>query len=123
MNLSGRPIPQKPRRPKADPKRLDRVRAEDCIICQMFGEIQMSPTMAHHPIHGRFSQLKSPDAAAIPVCDGHHQANFDDSKIALHQSPDEWKDLYGRDVDYINIVRRNLGEEALDDEILGEWFS
>lgn len=122
MNLTGQPPRRKATRFPNDPQRLARVRKELCVICREFGEYQFSATTAHHPIHGRCSQVKTPDAFALPICDGHHQANFDDSKIALHRNPQEWKDLYGLDRDYINKVRADLGEDAISDEILGEWF-
>jgi hypothetical protein len=72
-----------------------------CCICQAFGEVQLSPTQAHHTIHGRYSTRKTPDRAAIPLCEGHHQGLMDTSKVALHQQPDAWRWRYGLDTDYI----------------------
>ena len=98
MNLANRPpIGLKADKAAPDPAYLAKVRELPCCICEAFGEYQASPTTAHHPIHGRFSQRKVPDRMAIPLCDGHHQGNFDRSKIAVHAEPTKWKRLYGED--------------------------
>lgn len=89
---------------------MGRVRAGGCIICRLFGEQQLSPTQAHHPIHGRYSARKAPDKDCLGICEGHHQGNFDTSKIALHREPDKWKDRYGLDTDYIKEQRKLVGE-------------
>ena len=96
--------------PKAapDPAYLAAVRELPCVICQAFGEPQLSPTAAHHCTHGRFSQRKAPDRAAIPLCEGHHQGLRDKSKVALHPSPDDWKRLYGEDTEYIAITQDRI---------------
>jgi hypothetical protein len=98
------------KQPKAEPRPdyLDRVRELPCCICEAFGEWQQSPTTAHHVIHGRHSQRKTPDIMAIPLCDGHHQAERDGSKVALHHEPDEWKRRYGVDTDYIAPTQDKL---------------
>ena len=95
---------------KADLAYMGRVRDGPCIICRLFGEQQLSPTQAHHPIHGRYSARKAPARDCLGICEGHHQGNFDGSKIALHREPDEWKARYGLDTDYIEEQRRQLGE-------------
>lgn len=110
MNLSNRgPLGLRHPKPKPDPKYLARVRGEPCRICEAFGEVQLSPTQAHHPIHGRFSKLRTPDRLAIPLCEGHHQGDFDTSKVALHREPDRWKELYGEDHEYIAVTQDRLG--------------
>lgn len=95
-----------PKKPKAkkSPKFLDEIRQRKCIICETFHEPQMSPTFAHHVIHDRFSGSKTPDHLAIPLCEGHHQGFWDRSKIAIHQSPKKWRDLYGPDWSYSSLV-------------------
>lgn len=94
---------------KPNPKYLEAVRLLPCIICQSFGEPQMSPTQSHHPIHGRFSGRKRPDETALPICEGHHVGDFDKSKTALHRHPELWKSKYGPDTDYIPVVQDMLG--------------
>jgi hypothetical protein len=86
---------------KPDPAYLASVRELPCCICQAFGEPQLSPTAAHHVIHGRYGQRKTPDCMAIPLCEGHHQGGFDTSKTAIHREPAKWKRLYGPDTDYV----------------------
>lgn len=87
---------------------LDRVRECPCIVCALNGEPQATPTTAHHPIHGRFSQRKASDRDAIPLCDCHHQGQIANSKIALHREPDKWKAAYGLDTDYIEATKKML---------------
>ena len=78
----------------------------DCVICKAFGLRQESPTTMHHWIMGRYSQRKTPDLEAIALCDGHHQANFDDSKIAIHSEPKKWKAAYGKDNAWIEATQK-----------------
>lgn len=100
------------KQPKAakDPAYLARVRELPCCICEAFGEVQTSPTTAHHPIHGRYSGRKRPDREAICLCDGHHQGTFDTSKLAIHRAPEQWREAYGPDTDYIATTQDRLAE-------------
>jgi hypothetical protein len=90
----------KPTKPKKDLLFLMAVRERNCIICETFHEPQMSPTAAHHVIHDRFSNRKTCDTLAIPLCEGHHQGMFDTSKVAIHREPLKWRKLYGSDHSY-----------------------
>lgn len=109
MNLARKPpLGLKAPKAAADPDYLARVRELPCCVCEAFGEAQLSPTTAHHPIHGRFSQRKVPDRMAIPLCDGHHQGNFDGSKTAVHREPTKWKRLYGEDHEFIAATQDRI---------------
>jgi hypothetical protein len=108
MNITGREVMQKPVKAKPNLKHLDRVRSLPCVICEEWGLPQMSPTAAHHPIHGRYGNRKTPDEMAIPLCEGHHQGNLDTTKIALHREPAKWRRLYGNDFDWISWVEDRL---------------
>lgn len=111
-NLAGLPpIGPKPPKPAKDPAYLAKVRKLPCCICVAFGGPQLSPTAAHHVIHGRYSQIKSPDRMAIPLCEGHHQGQFDTSKIAIHREPDRWRWEYGLDTDYIAATQDAIAGE------------
>lgn len=102
MSLMDRgPLGQKAPKAQKRPDYLAAVRELPCCICVAFGYPQMSPTTAHHPIHGRYSARKAPDITAVPVCDGHHQGLWDTSKVAVHQEPSRWKRLFGPDTDWI----------------------
>lgn len=102
MNLTSRPaLGQKPLRYKKDPAYLAKVHSLPCCICEAFGEVQQSPTEAHHVFCGRFSQIKTPDDMAIQLCDGHHQGKFDRSKLAIHAAKETWVAAYGPDTDYV----------------------
>lgn len=101
MNLTGQPpMGLKPAKPKRDPAYLAAVACRPCCICQAFGEAQTSKTTVHHVIMGRHGTSRTPDCQAIPLCEGHHQGNFDTSKVAIHREPAKWADLYGKDTDY-----------------------
>jgi len=95
------------KQPKAakSPAYLAKVRALPCIICTEFGEPQLSPTTAHHPIMDRHSTAKRPDSTALPLCDGHHQGLWDTSKIAVHREPEKWRETYGADHEWIERVQ------------------
>lgn len=111
MSLSNRgPMGQRRPKPKKDPAYLVKVREMPCVICEAFGEPQLSPTTAHHPIHDRHGQHKRPDDTAIPLCDGHHQGLWDGSKLAVHKAPEAWRDRYGADHEYIDVTRDRLGK-------------
>jgi hypothetical protein len=109
MNLTGQAIHQKAERFPPDPAYLARVRELPCCVCEAFGGPQLSPTTAHHPIHGRYGTRKAHDYKAIPLCDGHHQGTFDTSKVALHREPSKWRRLYGEDHEYIEVTQDKLG--------------
>lgn len=94
------PLGLKNKKHKKDEKFLQEIRSRRCIICQTFNEPQLSPTTAHHPIMERFGTRKRSDREAIPLCDGHHQGNFDTSKVAIHREPLKWRELYGPDWNY-----------------------
>jgi len=109
MNFSNRG-PLGPKAPKAhkDPAYLARVAELPCIVCEAYGEPQRTPTTVHHVIHGRFSQRKTPDRMAIPLCADHHQLGGN-GKVALHNEPTKWKRLYGEDHTYTAIIQDRLG--------------
>lgn len=110
MNLSNRG-PLGLRAPKAaqDLAYLARVRGLPCCICEAFGEHQRTPTQAHHVCHGRFSSRKTPDRMAIPLCDGHHQGEFDTTKLAIHQEKAAWLEAYGPDYEWTPQTQDRLG--------------
>jgi len=110
MNIANRPPPGlKEPKAKPDPAYLARVRELPCIICMEFGEPQLSPTTAHHPIHDRHGTRKRPDSTAIPLCHGHHQGDFDTSKLAVHREPEAWREAYGADHEWIERIQDILG--------------
>lgn len=110
MNLAGKPpLGIKEDRPAKDPAYLAAVGSLPCVICHEWGMIQQSRTTVHHCIHGRHGTRKVPDCMTIPLCEGHHQGNFDTSKIALHREPKRWREQYGNDTDWIGWVQERLG--------------
>lgn len=111
MNLTGQTVAQKPAKSAKRPDYLELVRQLPCCICEAFGEHQTSPTTAHHPIHDRFATRKVPDAQAIPLCEGHHQGNFDTGKLALHRHPSKWRRFYGADHEWIEATQDRIERE------------
>ena len=104
------PLGQKAPKPKKNPAYLARVAALPCCICEAFGEVQTSQTTVHHVIMGRFSQRKTPDEMAIPLCHDHHQGGR--GKVAIHVSPSAWRELYGEDSDYTAATQDRLARDA-----------
>jgi hypothetical protein len=105
LNLTGRgPLGLKAEKPKKDPKHLARLREQPCIVCKTHGEPQNSPTQAHHCVHDRHSARKVSDALAIPLCEGHHQGLWDQTKLALHKAPKQWRETYGPDWSYVQEI-------------------
>ena len=71
--------------------------------------IQRSPTEAHHVKSGRFSNAKTPDKMAIPLCHSHHNKlrpyRGDKDKIGYHNRQSTWESLYGPDHEYSAATR------------------
>ena len=104
MNLTGKaPLGLKAEKAKPDPEYLAAVRGLPCCICAAFGLVQFTPTAAHHTICGRYSQRKTPDRDAIPVCTFHHQG-----EMGIHTDKSAWVQDYGDDRDYIAATRARL---------------
>ena len=75
---------------------LTAVSAMPCWICWEYDLPQTYPTHAHHTICGRFSQHKTPDEQAIPLCWLHHQG-----PEGIHTDKTAWVAKYGPDTDFI----------------------
>ena len=101
MTLTGRAPFQKTPKERKDPARLAEVAGRACCICEAYGMTQSSPTQVHHAIMGRGGNRRTPDSQTLPLCEGHHQGNFDGSKIAIHREPKLWREEYGPDTDYV----------------------
>lgn len=81
-----------------DPAHLAKVAQLRCICCGAW------PVEVHHPICGRYSQVKAPDRCALPVCDRHHQGKWDTRGPAIHKDRAAWVEEFGEDTDYIAVV-------------------
>lgn len=97
---------------KAGLAHMAQVRKLPCVICWAHGERQESPTTVHHCICGRYSNHKAPDTSVIPLCSGHHQGDFDTSKLSIHRDRSEWVAQYGQDTEYLPVVADMLAGEA-----------
>lgn len=75
-----------------DPAHIAKVKALDCITCGRAG-----PSDAHHVICGRYSQGKTPDRCAIPLCKYCHQWG----PLAIHNNQRDWVERNGPDHEYI----------------------
>jgi len=94
---------QKPQKAARDKWYLAAIHDLPCAVCEAFGQVQTSRTIAHHTICGRYSQRKTPDRQAIPLCQEHHQGlDFvTTDKLAIHKGKAGWVAAYGPDTDYI----------------------
>ena len=107
-NLAKRPpLGLKTKTQEQNKKYLDYIRSLPCCVCKQHGEVQLSPTTAHHTIHDRFSTAKRPDDQAIPLCEGHHQGLWDQSKLAIHKHPNKWREKYGEDYRYLMSMKNS----------------
>lgn len=100
-----------------DKAHLAKVAQLPCAVCQRLGLIQTSRTTVHHTICGRYSQRRTPDREAIPLCDCHHQGLWHDrdrTKLAIHAGKESWVASYGEDTDYIEETLI-----AIDENIYG----
>jgi len=79
-----------------DKQHLAEIHNLPCCICEAFGFMQTTPTQAHHTFCGRYSQRKTPDRHAIPLCHYHHQGAG-----GIHTNKRLWVEKYGPDTDYI----------------------
>lgn len=113
MNLMGKePLGLKEGKAAKDPAYLQKVRELPCCICEAFGFPQTTPTEAHHPICERHSNEKAPDREAIPLCDGHHQGDFDTTKTAIHRDRALWVEWFGSDREWIAPTKDKI--EAIE---------
>lgn len=92
-----------------DPAYLSAIHNLPCVICEKIGVNQTTPTEAHHTICGRYSQRKTPDRDAIPLCASHHRLGLN-GDLAIHNGKKSWVKQYGLDTDYIEQTRRQIDE-------------
>ena len=103
-NLSGKPpLGLKAGKSKPRPDYLAAVRGLPCVICAGFEGPQRTPTEAHHCIHGRHSQRKTPDIMAIPLCREHHTG-----ARGIHTRSAWWREQFGPDTSFIAITQDAL---------------
>ena len=101
--------------PLKDAAHLAAVHQLPCCVCEAFGLTQQTKTTAHHVIHGRHGHRKTPDGAAIPLCDCHHQgSNFANGYLAIHEGKETWREAYGNDHDYSEPTRAAIVGIDLD---------
>ncbi len=55
---------------------LSTIRAMPCILCEIGGTVQGTPTEAHHPRAGQGMSQKAADALAIPLCGACHRGPY-----------------------------------------------
>lgn len=115
MNLTGRPIYQKPEEAAPRPDYLGAVAQLPCVICEAFGEIQNSPTEVHHWKSGRYGNERTPDSQAIPLCHSHHNKlrpyPGDEAKIGFHNAQEQWEAKYGQDHEYTEVTQDRIERE------------
>lgn len=109
MNLTGRGVTQKQGHPAKDPEYISILHDLPCCICDYYGYKQQTHTQAHHWIMGRGGSRKTPDSEAIPLCVDHHQSGGH-GFVAIHNEPDEWRQKYGRDKDWVSWAQASVAK-------------
>lgn len=95
----------------AEVEHLGRVRSLPCIVCEMRGEMQTSPTEAHHlkhdPITGHPLGLsqKGNGFTTIPLCAGKHHWNG----VQVHMGSREFESRYGNELGLLARTYERLG--------------
>lgn len=107
MNLTGRPIHQKPEKltpaeVKAGKLHMARVARLPCVITGL------RPVQVHHCICGRYSGKKANDFQVIPL----HISQHLDGPLAIHTDKAGWIERNGNDYEYLPVVA---------DMLAGEW--
>ena len=78
---------------------LDRLSSLGCYCCRVDYGIE-TPANIHHIREGQGMSQRAPHiGGTIPLCEGHHQGNFDTTKLAFHNSPKQWREKYGSEAD------------------------
>lgn len=113
MNITQRPIFQKPAKVKPDPAYLSKVRALPCVCCGFAGGCDPHHCSDIPPENeqGLYTRLpcagrRSGDRDAIPLCRFHHDM--------YHRNMAEFHAIYGVDYQYIAPTRAMLSDMELD---------
>jgi hypothetical protein len=78
---------------------LDKLSSLGCYCCKVDYKIE-TPANIHHIREGQgMGQRSEHIGETIPLCEGHHQGNFDTSKLAFHKNPKAWREKYGSEAD------------------------
>jgi len=105
MNITQRPVAQKPAKAIRDQAYLRKVRQLPCVIGFHFGEPCNGPVAAHHVFHDRYSFGKVGDDMTIPLCHFHHQGAG-----GIHTDKSDWRQRFGADHEYIAWTRDMIGQ-------------
>ena len=90
---------------------LNKVARIGCYCCRVDGLGEV-PAMIHHIREGKGMGQRASHFETIPLCEGHHQGNWDTSKLAFHRSPRKWRERYGRESDIVKGINSVI--ESLD---------
>jgi len=82
-------------------KRISRVAALGCLICEMPAEI-------HHVRRGQGKSQRASDDEVLPLCPPHHRTGG--YGVAFHAGKQIWQSLYGTEEELLLAVKEKLGE-------------
>jgi hypothetical protein len=97
---------------------LNKVARLGCYCCRVDGDGEV-PAMIHHIREGKGMGQRASHFETIPLCEGHHQGNFDTSKLAFHRSPKKWRERYGRESEIVAGINAVIGRL---DESDPKWY-
>lgn len=90
---------------------LKKVARLGCYCCRVDYGVE-TPAMIHHIREGMGMGQRASHFQTIGLCEGHHQGNFDTTKLAFHCSPKKWREKYGRESEIVAGI--NAVIERLD---------
>jgi hypothetical protein len=97
---------------KAESEHLSRKAELCCLACEMDGHPD-TPAAIHHPRHDEHGLNygtggRAPHERGFPLCEGHHQGDFDTTKVAIHRNPIEFEAHYGTEESLVLLAEAKL---------------
>jgi len=95
---------------KHEKEHLNRVAELGCIVCYRQGNAG-TPAEIHHLRTGRGIAQRSSHLRVIPLCPIHHRTGGY-GENGFHQSPKDFQERYGTELELLEVVNGYLGIET-----------
>jgi hypothetical protein len=97
---------------KKDRAYLSRVAELGCVVCRNQG-YGATPAEIHHIRSGQGVAMRASHTDVIPLCPIHHRYGAKSTEhgeqFGYHQSPGQFEDAYGTEVELLEQVKGELG--------------